>query len=300
MNVAGSHEEYRNMARHSLPEREQMLLDIVKKVGPGGIIATDKGPTRSGFDVNREYGIDHILRVVEKDGKLYMSHTTVASPRGTHFEPVEEWAHKYAKSVQNVFGVNGDDLRDGMANGEFKNNPKSRQYAMENVKKSLEDNVREFAMTNNIDPRVASAYIKYNDSYEKFAEAVKNIDDNPAATWKKLQDHLAKEAKDRGIEYHFDKNDGLIAKIFAALGMMFTQGMKDQENGVDMTKTQENRPETGGVTESNPSITSTPVKDNDNKGINRDDLTKVTQQNQQNNAPIKDAPTPAHENTLTF
>jgi len=345
MNVAGSHEEYRNMARHSLLEREQMLLDIVKKVGPGGIIATDKGPTRSGFDVNREYGIDHILRVVEKDGKLYMSHTTVASPRGTHFEPVEEWAHKYAKSVQNVFGVNG----------EFKNNPKSRQYAMENVKKSLEDNVREFAMTNNIDPRVASAYIKYNDSYEKFAEAVKNIDDNPAATWKKLQDHLAKEAKDRGIEYHFDKNDGLIAKIFAALGMMFTQGMKDQENGVDMAKAQaqeigEHRPETGGVTEKSPNnAPTTPTQQTERKiagykhiiydngevekvpiyrdqldepgkyvyntlddmkgetesghnitsktiesnGIKKDELDKIAQQNQQN--PIKDTATPAHE-----
>ena len=303
MNVAGSHEEYRNMARHSLPEREQMLLDIVKKVGPGGIIATDKGPTRSGFDVNREYGIDHILRVVEKDGKLYMSHTTVASPRGTHFEPVEEWAHKYAKSVQNVFGVNGDDLRDGMANGEFKNNPKSRQYAMENVKKSLEDNVREFAMTNNIDPRVASAYIKYNDSYEKFAEAVKNIDDNPAATWKKLQDHLAKEAKDRGIEYHFDKNDGLIAKIFAAFGMMFTQSMKDQENnvGVDMAKTQEmseNRPETGGVKESSPNITSKTIEGN---GIKKDELDKVAQQNNNpNNNSIPATTAPAHDNTLTF
>ena len=104
-----------------------------------------------------------------------------------------------------------------------------------------------------------------------------------------------------GLEYHFDKNDGLIAKIFAALGMMFTQGMKDQENSVDMAKAQaqaqaqemnENRPETGGVKESNPNITSTTVK-----GLDKEDLNKVAQQN---NAPIKDSATTTHENTLTF
>ena len=51
-----------------------------------------------------------------------------------------------------------------------------------------------------------------------------------------MQEHAEQQAKGMGLEYHFDKNDGLIAKIFAALGMMFTQGMKDQENSVDMAK----------------------------------------------------------------
>ena len=140
---------------------------------------------------------------------------------------------------------------------------------------------------------MAAAYLKYNDSYEKFAEAVKNIDDNPAATWKKMQEHAEQQAKGMGIEYHFDKNDGLIAKIFAALGMMFTQSMKDQENNVDMTKTQkmsENRPETGGVKESSPNITSTTVKDND-KGIDPKTLGDLGKQNTE----IKNSPTPAHE-----
>ena len=106
-----------------------------------------------------------------------------------------------------------------------------------------------------------------------------------------------------GIEYHFDKNDGLIAKIFAALGMMFTQGIKDQENNVGMAKTQEmseNRPETGGVTgvtESKPDITSKTIEGN---GIKKDELDKVAQQTNtpQQNAPIKDAATPAYDYTL--
>ena len=239
VDVAGSHEEYRNMDRYSQPEREKMLLDIISKVGPGGIIATDKGPTRSGFDAGREYGIDHILRVVEKDGKLYMSHTTMAAPKGTLFESVEEWAHKYSKSVKNVFGVNGDDLRDGMANGEFKHHPKAREHMMGNMRNTLEGDIKEFAMSHNIDPRVASAYIKYNNSYEKFAEAVKNIDDNPAATWNKLQDYLSKDAKNKGIDYPFDKNDSLLEKIFALFGMMLDENIKEQavNNNTLETKT---------------------------------------------------------------
>ena len=266
MNVAGSHEEYRNMDRYGQSEREQMLLNIINKVGPGGIIATDKGPTRSGFDAGREYGIDHILRVVEKDGKLYMSHTTMAAPKGTLFEPVEEWAHKYAKSVKNVFGVNGDDLRDGMANGEFKHHPKTREHMMENMRSTLEGDIKEFAMSHNIDPRVASAYIKYNNSYEKFAEAVKNIDDNPAATWNKLQDYLSKDAKNKGIDYPFDKNDSLLEKIFALFGMMLDENIKEQaaNNNTLETKTiasnEQANVEKGGVKESNPNITSTTIK----------------------------------------
>ena len=78
--------------------------------------------------------------------------------------------------------------------------------------------------------------------------------------------------------------------------MMFTQGMKDQENSVDMAKAQaqemnENRPKLGGITESSPNITSKTIESN---GINKDELDKITQQN---NAPIKDAAIPAHENT---
>ena len=81
--------------------------------------------------------------------------------------------------------------------------------------------------------------------------------------------------------------------------MMFTQGMKDQENNnVDMAKTQgmsENRPETGGVTESDPNITSKTVEDN-NKGIDQKTLADLGKQNTE----IKNSPTPTHENTLTF
>jgi hypothetical protein len=100
-----------------------------------------------------------------------------------------------------------------------------------------------------------------------------------------------------GLEYHFDKNDGLIAKIFAALGMMFTQGMKDQENSsVDMAKTQEmnvNRSDTVGVTENKLDITTTTVKGN---GIDQKELADLGKQNTE----IKNSPTPTHENTLTF
>lgn len=299
--VAGDMIVGKNM--HSMSndqERKNILLNMIKEVGHGGVIATDQGQTS--FDQDRAWGVDHIVRVVEKNGQLYVYETE--SPNGTHATPAEEWAEKKSHirdtgknaglaKVENFYAVRGKDLRDGMASGEFVKDTKLRNYTLTSIKEGFVDDIKIFAANNNIDPRVAAAYLKYNDSYEKFAEAVKNIDDNPAATWKKMQEHAEQQAKGMGLEYHFDKNDGLIAKIFAALGMMFTQGMKDQENG--MAKSQEiseNRPETGGVTESNPNITSRTVK-----GLDKDDLTKVAQQN---NAPIKDAPTTTHENTLTF
>ena len=290
-------------------DRKNVLLNMIREVGHGGVIATDKGKTS--FDQDRAWGVDHIVRVVEKNGQLYVYETE--SPNGTHATPAEEWAEKKSKirdkgenkglnMVENFYAVRGKDLRDGMASGEFIKDGKLREATISSAKEGFIDDLKAFAADNHIDPRVAAAYLKYNDSYEKFAEAVKNIDDNPAATWKKMQEHAEQQAKGMGIEYHFDKNDGLIAKIFAALGMMFTQGMKDQENNVDMTKTQEmseNRPETGGATESNPKITSKTIEGN---GIKKDELDKVAQQTNtpQQNAPIKDAPTTTHENTLTF
>ena len=292
-------------------DRKNVLLNMIREVGHGGVIATDKGKTD--FDQGREWGVDHIVRVVEKNGQLYVYETE--SPNGTHATPAEEWAEKKSKirdnkndpnrglnMVENFYAIRGKDLRDGMASGEFIKNGKLREATISSAKEGFIDDLKIFAANNNIDPRVAAAYLKYNDSYEKFAEAVKNIDDNPAATWKKMQEHAEQQAKGMGLEYHFDKNDGLIAKIFAALGMMLTQGMKDQENNVDMAaKTQEmseKRPETGGVTDSL-DITSTTVKGN---GIDREALAaKVDQQNNdKNNNPIPATATPAQDNTLTF
>ena len=241
---------------------------------------------------------------MEKDGQLYVCETT--SPNGTQITPAEKWAeqkshirgsgiNKGLGMVENFYAVRGKDLRDAMASGDFVKDFKNRNYILEGAQNGFVEEIKAFAADNNIDPRVAAAYLKYNDSYEKFAEAVKNIDDNPAATWKKMQEHAEQQAKGMGIEYHFDKNDGLIAKIFAALGMMFTQNMKDQENNVDMAKAQaQEMSENRGVTESSPNITSKTIEGN---GIKKDELDKVAQQN---NAPIKDAPTTTHENTLTF
>lgn len=309
--VAGDMIVGKNM--HSMSndqERKNILLNMIKEVGHGGVIATDQGQTS--FDQDRAWGVDHIVRVVEKNGQLYVYETE--SPNGTHATPAEEWAEKKSHirdtgknaglaKVENFYAVRGKDLRDGMASGEFVKDTKLRNYTLTSIKEGFVDDIKIFAANNNIDPRVAAAYLKYNDSYEKFAEAVKNIDDNPAATWKKMQEHAEQQAKGMGLEYHFDKNDGLIAKIFAALGMMFTQGMKDQDNSVNMAKTQaqemsENRPETG-VTESSPNIASKTIEGN---GIKKDELDKVAQQTNapQQNAPIKDAPTTTHENTLTF
>lgn len=288
----------------SQEDRKNVLLNMIREVGDGGVIATDKG--KISFDQGREWGVDHIVRVVEKNGQLYVYETE--SPNGTHATPAEEWAEKKSRirdkpndpnrglnMVENFYAVRGKDLRDGMASGEFIKDGKLREATISSAKEGFIDDLKAFAADNHIDPRVAAAYLKYNDSYEKFAEAVKNIDDNPAATWKKMQEHAEQQAKGMGLEYHFDKNDGLIAKIFAALGMMFTQSMKDQENnvGVDMAKTQEmseNRPETGGVTESDPNITSTTVKDN-NKGIDQKTLADLGKQNTE----IKNSPTPTHE-----
>ena len=289
-------------------DRKNVLLNMIREVGHGGVIATDKGKTS--FDQDRAWGVDHIVRVVEKNGQLYVYETE--SPNGTHATPAEEWAEKKSKirdkgenkglnMVENFYAVRGKDLRDGMASGEFIKDGKLREATISSAKEGFIDDLKAFAADNNIDPRVAAAYLKYNDSYEKFAEAVKNIDDNPAATWKKMQEHAEQQAKGMGLEYHFDKNDGLIAKIFAALGMMFTQGMKDQENSVDMAKAQaQEMSENRGVTESSPNITSTPVKDND-IGIKKDDLDKVAQQNNNpNNNSIPATTAPAHDNTLTF
>lgn len=292
-------------------DRKNVLLNMIREVGHGGVIATDKGKTD--FDQGREWGVDHIVRVVEKNGQLYVYETE--SPNGTHATPAEEWAEKKSKirdnkndpnrglnMVENFYAIRGKDLRDGMASGEFIKNGKLREATISSAKEGFIEDLKIFAANNNIDPRVAAAYLKYNDSYEKFVEAVKNIDDNPAATWKKMQEHAEQQAKGMGLEYHFDKNDGLIAKIFAALGMMLTQGMKDQENGAaDMAKKQEmseKRPETGGVTDSL-DITSTTVKGN---GIDREALAaKVDQQNNdKNNNPIPATATPAQDNTLTF
>lgn len=308
--VAGDMIVGKNM--HSMSndqERKNILLNMIKEVGHGGVIATDQGQTS--FDQDRAWGVDHIVRVVEKNGQLYVYETE--SPNGTHATPAEEWAEKKSHirdtgknaglaKVENFYAVRGKDLRDGMASGEFVKDTKLRNYTLTSIKEGFIDDIKIFAANNNIDPRVAAAYLKYNDSYEKFAEAVKNIDDNPAATWKKMQEHAEQQAKGMGLEYHFDKNDGLIAKIFAALGMMLTQGMKDQENGAaDMAKKQEmseKRPETGGVTDSL-DITSTTVKGN---GIDREALAaKVDQQNNdKNNNPIPATATPAQDNTLTF
>lgn len=289
-------------------DRKNVLLNMIREVGHGGVIATDKGKTS--FDQGRDWGVDHIVRVVEKNGQLYVYETE--SPNGTHATPAEEWAEKKSKirdkendpnrglnMVENFYAVRGKDLRDGMASGEFIKDGKLREATISSAKEGFIDDLKAFAADNHIDPRVAAAYLKYNDSYEKFAEAVKNIDDNPAATWKKMQEHAEQQAKGMGLEYHFDKNDGLIAKIFAALGMMFTQGMKDQENnvGVDMAKTQEmsekNRPETGGVKESSPNITSKTIEGN-GKGIDQKTLADLGKPE------IKNSPTPTQENTLTF
>ena len=287
-------------------DRKNVLLNMIREVGHGGVIATDKGKTS--FDQDRAWGVDHIVRVVEKNGQLYVYETE--SPNGTHATPAEEWAEKKSKirdkendpnrglnMVENFYAVRGKDLRDGMASGEFIKDGKLREATISSAKEGFIDDLKAFAADNNIDPRVAAAYLKYNDSYEKFAEAVKNIDDNPAATWKKMQEHAEQQAKGMGLEYHFDKNDGLIAKIFAALGMMFTQGMKDQENSsVDMAKTQEmnvNRSDTVGVTENKLDITTTTVKGN---GIDQKELADLGKQNTE----IKNSPTPTHENTLTF
>lgn len=301
--VAGDMIVGKNM--HSMSndqERKNILLNMIKEVGHGGVIATDQGQTS--FDQDRAWGVDHIVRVVEKNGQLYVYETE--SPNGTHATPAEEWAEKKSHirdtgknaglaKVENFYAVRGKDLRDGMASGEFVKDTKLRNYTLTSIKEGFIDDIKIFAANNNIDPRVAAAYLKYNDSYEKFAEAVKNIDDNPAATWKKMQEHAEQQAKGMGLEYHFDKNDGLIAKIFAALGMMLTQGMKDQENSAKTQEISENRPQTSGVTESKPNITSTDITSTTVKGLDKDDLTKVAQQNQQNNDPIKNSPTPAHE-----
>lgn len=300
--VAGDMIVGKNM--HSMSndqERKNILLNMIKEVGHGGVIATDQGQTS--FDQDRAWGVDHIVRVVEKNGQLYVYETE--SPNGTHATPAEEWAEKKSHirdtgknaglaKVENFYAVRGKDLRDGMASGEFVKDTKLRNYTLTSIKEGFVDDIKIFAANNNIDPRVAAAYLKYNDSYEKFAEAVKNIDDNPAATWKKMQEHAEQQAKGIGLEYHFDKNDGLIAKIFAALGMMFTQNMKDQENNVDMAKAQsQEMSENRGITESSPNITSTTLKDND-IGIDREALTA------RQNTEIKNFPTPTHENTLTF
>ena len=303
--VAGDVIVGKEMHSKSEQDRKNTLLNMIREVGHGGVIATDKGKTS--FDQGRDWGVDHIVRVVEKNGQLYVYETE--SPNGVHATPAEEWAEKKARTrtkegdpnrglamVENFYAVRGKDLRDGMASGEFIKDGKLREATISSAKEGFIEDLKAFAADNHIDPRVAAAYLKYNDSYEKFAEAVKNIDDNPAATWKKMQEHAEQQAKGMGLEYHFDKNDGLIAKIFAALGMMFTQGMKDKENNVNMAKTQEmseNRPKTpeaGGVTESNLNITSKTIESN---GINKEELDKVAQQN----TPIKDAVTPAHDNT---
>lgn len=302
--VAGDMIVGKNM--HSMSndqERKNILLNMIKEVGHGGVIATDQGQTS--FDQDRAWGVDHIVRVVEKNGQLYVYETE--SPNGTHATPAEEWAEKKSHirdtgknaglaKVENFYAVRGKDLRDGMASGEFVKDTKLRNYTLTSIKEGFIDDIKIFAANNNIDPRVAAAYLKYNDSYEKFAEAVKNIDDNPAATWKKMQEHAEQQAKGMGLEYHFDKNDGLIAKIFAALGMMFTQGMKYQENNVGVAKTQEmnvNRSDTVGVTENKLDITTTTVKGN---GIDQKELADLGKQNTE----IKNSPTPTHENTLTF
>lgn len=253
-------------------ERKEILLNMIKDIGHGGIIATDKGKTHGGFDVGRKWGIDHIVRVIEKDGQLYVCETT--SPNGTQMTPAEKWAeqkshirgsgiNKGLGMVENFYAVRGKDLRDAMASGDFVKDFKNRNYILEGAKSGMIEELKLFASENNIDPRVAAAYIKYNDNYEKFAEAVKNIDDNPAATWKKLQDHAKEQAKGMGIDYQFDKNDGLIAKIFAMLGMMLEEGAKEQtmKNNAPEVKTTPYHEsvdvERGGVTENKPDITTT-------------------------------------------
>ena len=89
--VAGDMIVGKNM--HSMSndqERKNILLNMIKEVGHGGVIATDQGQTS--FDQDRAWGVDHIVRVVEKNGQLYVYETE--SPNGTHATPAEEWAEK--------------------------------------------------------------------------------------------------------------------------------------------------------------------------------------------------------------
>lgn len=53
------------IGKHDLERMETAGL-----LQPGMIISTDKGATRSGFDANRKYGIDHIVMTAEKNGRL--------------------------------------------------------------------------------------------------------------------------------------------------------------------------------------------------------------------------------------
>jgi hypothetical protein len=288
-------------------ERKEILLNMIKEVGHGGVIATDKGKTNSGFDVGRKWGIDHIVRVIEKDGQLYVCETT--SPNGTQITPAEKWAeqkshlrsggvNKGLGMVENFYAVRGEDLRNAMASGDFIKDIKNRNYLLETSRAGFEDELKAFAGNNNIDPRVAAAYLKYNDSYEKFAEAVKNIDDNPAATWKKMQEYAEKQAKDLGLEYHFDKNDGLIAKIFALFGKMLADGSSKEQNMSNnapyhapeaKTMAQNEQPNVEkGVTENDPNITSTTIK-KEVEGLDLDKLATKTDE------PIKNSATPAND-----
>ena len=307
-NVAGDMIVGKNMhSMSSNQERKNVLLNMIKEVGHGGVIATDKGKTS--FDQDRAWGVDHIVRVVEKNGQLYVYETE--SPNGTHATPAEEWAEKKSRirdkendpnrglgMVENFYAVRGKDLRDGMASGEFVKNTKLRNYTLTSIQDGFVDDLKIFAGNNNIDPRVAAAYLKYNDSYEKFAEAVKNIDDNPAATWKKIQEYAEKQAKDLGLEYHFDKNDGLIAKIFALFGKMLADGSKEQNISNNApyhapeTKTmaQNEQPSVEkGVTENDPNITSTTIK-KETEGL---DLNKLPNNGERND--IKASATPASD-----
>lgn len=294
-------------------ERKEILLNMIKEVGHGGVIATDKGKTNSGFDVGRKWGIDHIVRVMEKDGQLYVCETT--SPNGTQITPAEKWAeqkshirgsgiNKGLGMVENFYAVRGKDLRDAMASGDFVKDFKNRNYILEGAQNGFVEELKAFAANNHIDPRVAAAYLKYNDSYEKFAEAVKNIDDNPAATWKKMQEYAEKQAKDLGLEYHFDKNDGLIAKIFALFGKMLADGAKEQNmsnnasyhapEAKTMAQNEQPNVENGkGVTENNPNITSTTIK-KETEGL---DLNKLANNDERTNSGehnnIKGSATPA-------
>lgn len=281
----------------SQQDRRNVLLNMIREVGHGGVIATDKGKTS--FDQDRALGVDHIVRVVEKNGQLYIYETE--SPNGTHMTPAEEWAEKKSKirdkpndpnrglnMVENFYAVRGKDLRDGMASGEFIKDGKLREATISSAKEGFIDDLKIFAANNHIDPRVAAAYLKYNDSYEKFAEAVKNIDDNPAATWKKMQEYAQKQAKEMGVDYHFDKNDGLIAKIFALFGKMLADGANEQTMSSNapyhtpeakiMTQNEQANVESGGVRESNPNITSKTITEAE--GL---DLSKLANNNEHTN-----------------
>lgn len=95
---------------------KQEVLEYLKSLPDGSIIATDKGATNMGFDKGRPTGIDHILTLKREGDNVYIIENTLnGGGNATRKMSVDDYMkHGSGKSAIQFYCVDGDRLKEGI------------------------------------------------------------------------------------------------------------------------------------------------------------------------------------------